>query len=189
MFHDGSDGGIPTGQIVRFWVRSVLLLLAVVLVDWVTPPELGFSAFYVLPVLVLAWTLGTRQGIIMALFAGVAWYLADRFNGRPLLHESFRIWDALNHSFSYVLVAWAVGALKNALAAQQSLSKNLQSALAEVKELRGLLRTCAWCHKIKGDDDQWQPVEAYIREKTRATFTHGICPDCAAILIAESKRD
>ena len=27
-------------------------------------------------------------------------------------------------------------------------------------------------------EDQWGPVEVYIRERSQAKFTHGICPEC-----------
>lgn len=48
----------------------------------------------------------------------------------------------------------------------------------EVRQLRGIIPICAWCHKIRNDDDYWQLVEAYISEETGSRFSHGICPAC-----------
>jgi CheY-like chemotaxis protein len=64
---------------------------------------------------------------------------------------------------------------------------DLQAALAEVKELSGLLPICAWCKKIKDDADFWHRVEDYISRHTKAEFTHGICPDCLDSQMASLK--
>ncbi len=61
---------------------------------------------------------------------------------------------------------------------QEKLITKLQEALAEIKELRGFLPICANCKKVRDDDGYWQEVEKYIMDRTDATFSHGICPDC-----------
>lgn len=63
---------------------------------------------------------------------------------------------------------------------RERLIAELQEALANVKTLCGLLPICASCKKIRDDAGYWQQVEGYIGKHTDATFTHGICPDCAA---------
>ena len=55
----------------------------------------------------------------------------------------------------------------------------LQGALAKVKTLSGLLPICASCKKIRNDKGYWNQIEGYIMEHSDATFSHGICPDCA----------
>ena len=62
---------------------------------------------------------------------------------------------------------------------------NLRRALKEIKTLEGLLPICSACHKIRSTDDQWHILEKYITERTEATFTHGLCPDCAKKLYPE----
>ncbi|MFH7319602.1 cache domain-containing protein [Desulfurivibrio sp. D14AmB] len=58
-------------------------------------------------------------------------------------------------------------------------TQQLTKALAEVKQLSGLLPICASCKKIRDDEGFWQQVEVYIRDRSQAQFSHGICPDCA----------
>jgi len=58
--------------------------------------------------------------------------------------------------------------------------RELESALAQVKQLRGMLPICAWCKKIRDDHNYWRRVEEYICQHAEVTFTHGICPDCLA---------
>ena len=53
---------------------------------------------------------------------------------------------------------------------------------AEIHTLRGLLPICSSCKKIRDDQGQWTQIETYIKQRSAAEFTHGICPDCAARL-------
>lgn len=56
--------------------------------------------------------------------------------------------------------------------------RELESALANVHKLSGLLPICAYCHSIRDDSNYWHRVEEYVSEHSDATFSHGICPDC-----------
>lgn len=56
--------------------------------------------------------------------------------------------------------------------------RELESALAKVKQLQGLLPICAYCKKIRDDRNYWQQVESYISSHSEAQFSHGICPEC-----------
>lgn len=67
------------------------------------------------------------------------------------------------------------------VALQQHLMQRIQEledALAHVKRLGGLLPICAYCKKIRNDQNDWQQVESYMTEHTNVQFTHGICPAC-----------
>jgi sigma-B regulation protein RsbU (phosphoserine phosphatase) len=54
----------------------------------------------------------------------------------------------------------------------------LQESLARIKQLAGLLPMCAWCKKVRDDQNYWQEVECYVASHSEARFTHGICPAC-----------
>ena len=62
------------------------------------------------------------------------------------------------------------------------LIEELKEALRRVKTLNGLLPICASCKKIRNDGGYWEQVETYIRSRSNAEFTHGICPDCVRLL-------
>jgi hypothetical protein len=55
----------------------------------------------------------------------------------------------------------------------------LETALAEVKNLSGLLPICSHCKNIRDEQGHWHKLEPYIDERTNAEFSHGICPECA----------
>jgi len=58
-------------------------------------------------------------------------------------------------------------------------TENLEEALAQVKQLSGLLPICASCKKIRDESGAWNPMESYISGHSEANFTHGVCPECA----------
>ncbi|MGH7260944.1 MAG: PAS domain S-box protein [Nitrospiraceae bacterium] len=64
-------------------------------------------------------------------------------------------------------------------AERERLLKELQEALTNIKTLRGLLPICAACKKVRDDSGYWNRIEDYVRDRSEAEFTHGICPECA----------
>jgi len=54
----------------------------------------------------------------------------------------------------------------------------LQEALEQVRQLKGILPICSYCKKIRKDHDYWQNVENYFADHSDLEFSHGICPAC-----------
>jgi hypothetical protein len=61
----------------------------------------------------------------------------------------------------------------------------LREALDQIKTLQGILPICASCKMIRDDEGHWNQLEVYIRDHTRADFSHTICPGCMAKLYPE----
>ncbi|MFA6498904.1 MAG: PAS domain S-box protein [Desulfurivibrionaceae bacterium] len=62
---------------------------------------------------------------------------------------------------------------------KEKLICELTEALSKVKALEGILPICASCKMIRDENGGWNQIEAYIRDRSEAQFSHGICPDCA----------
>ncbi len=62
---------------------------------------------------------------------------------------------------------------------RDKLIADLQKTLSEVKTLQGFLPICSNCKKIRDDKGYWNQIESYIRDRSEAEFSHGICPECA----------
>lgn len=54
----------------------------------------------------------------------------------------------------------------------------LETTLLRVKQLEGIIPICAYCKKIRDDQNSWQQLETYISEHSEAWFSHSACPDC-----------
>lgn len=55
----------------------------------------------------------------------------------------------------------------------------------ELAKLRGLLRICSTCKKIRNTIGDWEQLETYIATHSETDFTHGMCPDCARVQVLE----
>ncbi|MGA7161386.1 MAG: two-component regulator propeller domain-containing protein [Bacteroidota bacterium] len=65
---------------------------------------------------------------------------------------------------------------------EKELETRIQEAMANIKVLGGLIPICSNCKKIRNDKGYWDLLEGYIQQHSEATFSHGICPDCAKLL-------
>jgi predicted RNase H-related nuclease YkuK (DUF458 family) len=80
---------------------------------------------------------------------------------------------------NYIITYWDITKEEHAEEEREKLILELQKALSEVKTLSGLLPICASCKKIRNDKGYWEQMEVYMRDRSGAEFSHGICPECA----------
>jgi len=89
-------------------------------------------------------------------------------------------WNAtadLDHQVIYSL-ARDITERKQAEEERERLLRDLQGALAEVKELQKILPICMYCKNIRDDQGYWQKVETYLGDHSKLQFSHGVCPKC-----------
>ena len=104
---------------------------------------------------------GGSEDIARGFEAGTDDYMTKPFNGEELrarVHVGARILE-----------------LQSRLADRV---RELESALAGVRQLQGLLPICCYCKKIRDDRNYWQQVESYISAHSEVQFSHGVCPEC-----------
>jgi len=65
----------------------------------------------------------------------------------------------------------------------------LEYALADVKELSGLLPICASCKSIRDDDGYFKTVETYLIGRSQLQFSHTICQVCIPLLYPELSKE
>ena len=76
-----------------------------------------------------------------------------------------------------------ITAIKDGERAREDLQKRLEEALAHV--LSGFIPICANCKKIRDEKGEWSPVETYIRDRSKAEFSHTVCPECGKALYGD----
>ncbi len=69
------------------------------------------------------------------------------------------------------------------------LNSKLEKAITEVKILQGIIPICSYCKNIRDDEGSWEEMESYISSHSDTKFSHGVCPDCAEKVWAESGLD
>jgi hypothetical protein len=161
-----------------------LLLGGAWVADLLTPVGLAVWLVYVLALLLdgllrarpRTWIVASAASVLI-----VAGFLYSPSGIDPAL--------ALANRASCLLVLWITAwLLMRAQRAEQlrnAVLADLKDALDNVRTLRGLLPICASCKKVRDDEGYWVQIEAYVRDRTEADFSHGICPDCMRKLYPE----
>jgi DNA-binding response OmpR family regulator len=149
---------------------------SLLVLDWLMPETDGvevcrqarqnpaFKSAYI----ILLTSRGSKEDIVEGLQAG-----ADDYVTKPFDHGELR---------ARVQVGSRVVQLQSALADRV---KELEEAIANVKQLQGLLPICSYCKKIRDDGNYWHRVESYIAGHANVRFSHGICPECSGKLKAD----
>jgi len=144
------------------------------ILDWMMPALDGLEVCQKIraeatadpPYLLLLTSRGNKGDIAQGLNGGADDYLTKPFDSEELQAR--------------------VGVGLRVLEMQRNLAervRELEEALARVRQLQGLVPICAYCKKIRNDQNFWQQVEIYLSAHTDARFTHGICPDCLESVI------
>ncbi len=57
--------------------------------------------------------------------------------------------------------------------------------VSELIALQHIIPICAHCRKVRDDGNFWRDVESYFKTHMDISFSHGICPECAARFFGE----
>jgi CheY-like chemotaxis protein len=64
------------------------------------------------------------------------------------------------------------------LKARLGVAQRILGMRQRIDALEGLLPICSYCKRIRSETDQWSELEGYIETRSKAEFSHGICPEC-----------
>jgi len=77
--------------------------------------EISTSIFYLLPVAIVSWCAGRREGFFITLSSAVAWYVADWYSGRTYSHPIIYYWNLAVMFGFFFIVSFTLSGLNNAL--------------------------------------------------------------------------
>jgi CheY-like chemotaxis protein len=78
--------------------------------------------------------------------------------------------------------------IENQLQELADKNKLLKKQLDEIKTLRGIIPICSVCKKIRDDQGYWKQLETYLHNHSGIDFSHGYCPECANVAMAETQK-
>gem|GEM_PF-3447399 len=105
--------------------------------------------------------------------------LAVQDDGRRVILWSFSAIRGVEDEVEFIIATGIDHTERRSLLEErEKLIQRLQQAMAEIRQLSGLIPICANCKKIRDDDGFWHQVEEYISRHSLVEFSHGICPEC-----------
>lgn len=133
------------------------------MVDVLLPRGVALPMLYVIPVLLAVHCRQQWFRIAVAvgctILTGLGYWLSEP--GVPAWITATNRVLALAAIWTTAVLAW----------------RHLQ-AREQINALQNLLPMCASCKKIRDDKGCWGELEHYLETRTRATLSHGICPEC-----------
>jgi predicted signal transduction protein with EAL and GGDEF domain len=102
---------------------SLLLVVMVAAADVAVGAQVGFSIFYVMPVLLAAWV-GTRGAVLLtAVLAGAAYPVTEIVVGVVYRSAWIPYWNFASRSSTYLIVGFLAHSLKSSLQHEQELAR------------------------------------------------------------------
>jgi signal transduction histidine kinase len=92
------------GRTLSLTALSLVAIASICLVDLLSGPDIGFSLFYLIPVVVTAWYVGRGPGLILAVAGALAWLLADTVN-RGAVSIGPSIWNGFTRMVIFIAIA------------------------------------------------------------------------------------
>jgi len=94
---------------------GIVSLILIGYVNFLAGVEISTSIFYLLPVAIVSWCAGRREGGLIALAGSVSWYVADWYTGRFYSHPIIYYWNLAVMFGFFFIVSFTLSGLKNAL--------------------------------------------------------------------------
>jgi diguanylate cyclase (GGDEF)-like protein len=110
---------------------SFLLIAIVGFLDHLTGYEFSFSIFYLIPIGVASWYVGTNFGTINCFIAAITWLFIDITVGDHYSYPVIPYWNACVRLGFFLVVSYLLGRIKLAL--------QFQTALAQFDGLTGMM--------------------------------------------------
>ncbi len=109
---------------VLFAVLTLGLLALVCWLDWITGYEISFSVFYLVPIVVAAWYVGSWPGYAMCVIGAAAWYFVDMGSDHRYSSPAIPVWNAVVRLTFFGVTTALLLRLKNALKQLDDLARH-----------------------------------------------------------------
>jgi K+-sensing histidine kinase KdpD len=176
-----------TGSLLRPYGLAILWVGLATLLTRLLQPSVQQKSFTLFFAAVIVTAMYGSMGAAL-LTTLVSIFLVNYLFDQTPFHLDLDLPDverAIVFTLVSVIVSRLATAQKLTIARLSSTNTELGEALAEVKQLRGILPICASCKKIRDSKGEWTDVAVYISDHTDAEFSHGMCQQCVARLYPE----
>jgi len=156
---------LPVGRVNPWWWAAVGALF--IAIDYAGAAGTEFPTLYLIPVILAAWYSGAWPAIALAVAVSAFHVLVLILGWQG---------DDLTLPIAMTLVRLVVVSVMGLWFAR--LSEHERQLHRYVVKLEGLLPICSHCKSIKNEAGDWEPLEAFMSERSGADFSHGLCPNC-----------
>ena len=107
----------------RLVALSILLVILLGTIDYLTGFELTFSFFYLLPVAIASWGVGRYAGPFLSAFSAVIWIISNLLAGEAYSSAFVAIWNTLMRFIIFTIMSLLLHALRSAMEEERHLAR------------------------------------------------------------------
>ena len=109
-------------QFLLIFVASVLVVLVGIL-NHVAGPQLAFTVFYLIPIVLVTWFTKRWIGFVFSLLSTLTWLIADLSSGTAYFNSDIPYWNGVARLGSFFILTFILSELKTALAQEKEYSR------------------------------------------------------------------
>ena len=115
-----------------FWITCVGIVLAVMvaILNYSTGYEYSVGIFYLIPIFLVAWGVGTWAGLLLSVLSAALWLFADVASGQPYSSHLVPVWNTVLRLGLLVATTYLVDRLRKA--------RDIQASLARIDPVTGI---------------------------------------------------
>ena len=128
---------------------GLLSILIIGIVDYLTGVELNIAIFYLLPISLVTWFTGRREGIFLSSLAAMVWLSTDVFLVEShYSYSAIPFWNAIMRGGVFVIVVLLLSRLKVALIHEKESSRIKSTMLSLVGHLNRAMTSTLDLHTV-----------------------------------------
>jgi len=106
------------------WLTAIAVGIVFILggIDYITGFELSFSFFYLIPVIMIAWSIGRNAGLTFSVLSASVWLTSNILSGQSFSNVFIGVWNTLIRFGFYAVVTVLVSELRHALEEERLLA-------------------------------------------------------------------
>ncbi len=120
-------------------VACVIMMVVITVLDFFTGYEISSSLFYLAPVLLASWVMGTTGGIVFSVLSALLWQAINLMAGESFSHPLIPLWNALIRMGFYLVVAILITRLHDIIEMEKNISRT--DYLTNTANSRGFYET------------------------------------------------
>jgi diguanylate cyclase (GGDEF)-like protein len=134
----------------KMWIGplSPIIIAFVGYLDTITGLYLEMGIFYLIPIFLSTWYLGSKAGGIMACMATLSWMIADGVGAVPYLSWNLILWNGVAHLVFFLMIVYLLTRIKR--------QNNQLEDLARTDALTGLNNRRAFYEAVTHEIDACQ---------------------------------
>jgi len=111
-------------KIRKGWLITIAVGIVFILgiIDYVTGFELSFSFFYLIPVTMVAWTVGRNTGLTFSVLSASTWLISNILSGQSFSNGFIGVWNTMLRFGFYSVVTILISELRHALEEERLLA-------------------------------------------------------------------